>query len=184
MFKTTKIVSNHYLNTGSIEFIRFWNDESSFMTISETLSTSSSTTVRIHLSQVEFRLKSKLPIIILSQHIRFPIRICLSKFHAGEVNGVELWAKVFCDIGDIVSLSTLFWWHFLNVWNVVDFWFLIPLKTLRHFFTLKILSHRKSYRWLERTQSSPKLVLPHWFSTMTQNLQCEKVSNLYLSKRY
>ena len=27
------------LNTGSIEFIRFWNDESSFMKISETLST-------------------------------------------------------------------------------------------------------------------------------------------------
>ena len=31
------------------------------------------------------------------------------------------------------------------------------IKPLRHFFTLKILSHRNSYRWLERTQSSPKI---------------------------
>ena len=50
------------------------------------------------------------------------------------------------------------------------------LKKLRHFFTLKILSHRYSYRWLERTQSSPKLALSHWLRVMTQNLQCEKVS--------
>ena len=49
---------------------------------------------------------------------------------------------------------------------------------LRALFTLKILSHRNSYRWLERTQSSPRLVLPHWLRAMTQNLQCEKSSEL------
>ena len=58
--------------------------------------------------------------------------------------------------------------------------FFRPLKavSLRALFTLKILSHRNSYRWLERTQSSPKLVLPHWLRTMTHNLQCEKSSEL------
>ena len=47
---------------------------------------------------------------------------------------------------------------------------------LRRVFTVKILIHQNSYRWLERTQSSPKLALSHWLRVMTQNLQCEKVS--------
>ena len=57
-------------------------------------------------------------------------------------------------------------------------------KSLRHFFTLKILSHRNPYRWLERIQSSLKKIPPHWFRTMTQNLQCEKLSQQSDEKRY
>ena len=42
----------------------------------------------------------------------------------------------------------------------------------RHFFTLKILSHRNSYRWLKRTQSSAEFVLqrtPTWHSYLFKN---------------